>query len=220
MDRLSKRLLLAVPLLLLQGCFVPISYQAAIPELPAGASGEIQKNIIEIELPELTLATQVQAFDWDGSYLPPPLGVWLVFEPLKGPLTLRTSQVTLRVDNNAEMTAISYLGPDVKWFSPRALAAGCGPRFYRTGIGITRNSATYSRISIIEANNNVGIFRPSDTAVTIESESCFIFWFDTNSLPNHSYALGVRGVKLDDSAVSIPDIYFNQGELTDWRGVP
>lgn len=220
MRLVSKKVLVVVLIISIQGCVAPISYQTVIPEIPKGTKGAVNKSLIDIKLSELAISAQVQAFDWDGRHLPPPLGVWVNIKPLKGPLTLQTLQIRLRVDEGDELAAISYLGPDVKWFSPRAFAAGCGPRFYRTGIGITRNSVTFSQISITEANNNVGIFRPSDEPISIESESCFIFWFDTSSLPNHAYVLTIDGLKSDNNIVLIPDIHFKQGEVTDWRGFP
>ena len=202
------------------GCVAPMAYKTVVPELPQATQGEINHNIIEINLPELTLSTQVQAIEWNGRSIPPPLGIWMNIKPLKGPLSFQTSQVKLKVDGNDEIPSISYYGPKTKWFSPRAFAAGCGPRFYRTGIGLTRNSLTNAYKSIMETNKNVGIYRPSDDPIKVESDSCFLFWFDTDALPVHTFILNVHEVRLGNSEISIPEIHFKPGEITEWRGFP
>lgn len=205
--------------LLLSGCIAPMTYQVAVPEeLPGSIKGEIHEDIIEVNLPELTLLVQVQAFDWDGQYLLPPLGVWLNINPTNGPLMFRTTGITLKSDGDDPLPPISYLGPAVKWFSPRAFAAGCGPRFYRTGIGLTRLGV--SQESVISANNAAGIYRPSGDAISIDSEKCFMFWFDTDSLPDHTFVLSINGIMKNDKEVLIPDLSFSKGTVTTVRGFP
>lgn len=216
-----KGIFLVILPLVLQGCVAPMSYEAAIPEIPQGIDADTHKNIIEINLPEFKLMAQIQAFDWDGEYLPPPLAVWMDINPLKGPVSLDTTQVKLKSDDDDAITAISYLGPDKKWFSPRAFAAGCGPRYYKTGIGISR--LAISQTSVIEVNeysNNAGIYRPTETPVVIESDSCFMFWFDTDSLPDHKFVLSIGNLMQNGQEIPVPDIYFKKGKVTDWKGFP
>jgi len=208
----------ALLVLVLTGCVAPINYQTAVPQLPFGMAGKLHKDIIEINLPELTLLAEVQAFDWGGQYLLPPLGVWIDIKPIGGVVTLNTTQVTLKSDEDAPISAISYLGPGTKWFSPRALAAGCGPRMYRTGIGLTRIGV--SQESVRNADNDVGIYRPSETPIAIEKDSCFMFWFDTDSLPDHTFVLSIQGLKRSGKEIAIPNIRFQEGTVNEIRGFP
>ena len=205
--------------LILYGCIAPMSYQVAVPQLPSeNISGKVHQDIIEINLPELTLFAQVQAFDWGGQYLLPPLGVWINIESKNGPLMIKTMGVTLKSDADEPLTPVSYLGPGTKWFSPRAFAAGCGPRIYRTGIGISRMGV--SQESVMSANNNVGIYRPSENAISVDSENCFMFWFDTDSMPDHTYILSIAGILKDGREVLIPNLRFSKGTVTTIRGFP
>jgi len=211
--------LAAGSVLLLSGCVASMRYQVAVPEpLPQGLSGEIHKDIVELKLPELTLLAQVQAFNWEGQYLLPPLGVWIDIEPQAGPVTIKTLGTTLTSDMDEPLTAVSYLGPDRKWFSPRAFAAGCGPRFYRSGIGLTRLGV--SQESVMAADNAVGIYRPSDKALTIADDSCFMFWFDTDPLPNHTFVLSIDGLMKDGQKIDIPALRFSEGTVSTIRSFP
>ncbi|RRJ82265.1 hypothetical protein D0544_10275 [Aestuariirhabdus litorea] len=202
---------------LLSACVANVQYQAAVPLIPSGTVGKIHNELIELKLPKVTLYAQLQAFNWSGQYLLPPLGLWLNIEPHKGPLSLTTAKVLLLSDGSQART-VSYLGPDSAWFSPRALAAGCGPRFYRTGIGLTRFGA--SQESVLSADNSLGIFRPSEQPVSFENTSCFMFWFDTDSLPSHNFILKVDGLSSDGERIEIPEIQFQQKTLRQFRAFP
>jgi len=51
-----------------------MSYDVSVPrEIPPGISGKTGNETITLELPDLTLSAQVQAYDWDGEYLRRPL---------------------------------------------------------------------------------------------------------------------------------------------------
>jgi hypothetical protein len=204
-------------LVVLTGCVAPIKYQTAVPQLPAGSSGQIHSDIIELNLPELTLYIQLQALDWDGQYLLPPLGLWMNIEPLSKPIAISTLGVKLTSDGKTAET-VSYLGPDKHWFSPRALAAGCGPRFYRTGIGLSRFGA--SQESVINANNELGIIKPSERPISMDKEGCFMFWFDTDPLPNHTFLLDIDGISYQGKQISVPQIKFQKGTISEIRGFP
>jgi hypothetical protein len=204
---------------LLSGCFVPITYDVSVPqEIPPGSVGKIRKDIIELELSGLNLSAQVQAYDWDGQYLYKPLGVWLELEPLAGSLTIDTRSVSLRSDDSDALQPIAFLGPSNSWWSPRAFAAGCGPRRYHSGIAIT--NIAVSQKEVFAANAEAGIFRPSASEITIEEKKCFMFWFDTDTLPDHIFVLTIDGISQDGSPVSVPEIRFEKGSIFTLRGIP
>ncbi len=206
-------------LMLMSGCFVPLKYDAPVlQEVPMGYEGEIHKDIAELNLPELTLLAQVQAINWDGSYMLEPLGVWLEFQPLNGNITLDTRSVTLKSDDAEALAAVSYLGPSIAWWSPRAFAAGCGPRIYRSGISITNSGIL--RQSVLSAGGLQGIYRPSSEAISIEDKSCFMFWFDTDAQPDHTFVLSITGVTTSGNDVLIPELRFQQGTVSTIRGFP
>jgi hypothetical protein len=99
---------------LLGGCFVPMSYDVSVPrEIPPGTTGKINNETITLDLPDLTLSAQVQAYDWDGTYLLKPLGVWLELQPLNGSALLDPQQVTLKSNGGDDLDAVSFLGPSV-----------------------------------------------------------------------------------------------------------
>jgi len=205
--------------MLLGGCFVPLKYDIPVlREIPSGYEGEIHKDIAELNLPELTLLTQIQAIDWSGSYTIEPLGVWMEIAPLNGTVLLDTRHVTLRPDEEEPLQAVSYLGPSTSWWSPRAFAAGCGPRVYRSGISIS-NSAL-QRQSVINAGGLQGVRRPSAQAISIDGPSCFIFWFDTEASPDHVFVLSIRGVTRNGNSVAIPELRFEKGTVSTVRGFP
>lgn len=204
---------------LLSGCFVPLKYDVSVPqEIPSGSAGEIHKDIIELKFPDLTVLAQVQAFDWDGTYLLRPLGVWVDFEPLNGAFTLDTRLVTLKSDQEEALQPVSYLGPSTSWWSPRAFAAGCGPRRYHSGIAITNIGV--SQEAVMEARAEAGIFRPSAEAVPIEGKRCFMFWFDTDPMPDHTFILSIDGVRKDGRELRVPNIRFEKGTVSTVRGFP
>ncbi len=204
---------------LMSGCFVPLKYDVSVlQEIPAGFEGEIHKDVAELNLPELTLLAQVQSFRWSDSYMIEPLAVWLAFSPLDGPVTLDTRSVTLKSDDDAPLQAISYLGPATPWWSPRAFAAGCGPRIYRTGISITNSGV--ARQSVMRAGGMQGIYRPSSEAISIESESCFMFWFGTDPLPEHVFVLSITGVTKNGQKILLPDMRFEKATVSTVRGFP
>jgi len=206
-------------LALMGGCFVPLKYDVSVlQEIPAGFEGEIHKDIAEINLPELTLLTQVQSFNWGGSYLVRPLAVWMEFEPLNGSITLDTRLVTLKSDGAEPLHAVSYLGPSTAWWSPRAFAAGCGPREYKTGIGISRSGV--SRQSVLSADGTQGIHRPSSRTISLDGKDCFIFWFDTEPLPDHVFVLSIGGITRDGKDILIPGLRFEKGTVSTVRGFP
>jgi hypothetical protein len=203
----------------MSGCFVPLKYDVSVlQEIPAGFEGEIRKDVAELNLPELTLLAQVQSFHWSGSYMIEPLAVWLAFSPLDGPITLDTRSVTLQSDDDEPMQAISYLGPATPWWSPRAFAAGCGPRIYRTGISISNSGV--SRQSVMRAGGLQGIYRPSPEAISIESASCFMFWFETDPLPEHVFVLSITGVTKNGQQILLPDMRFEKATVSTVRGFP
>ena len=204
---------------LLGGCFVPMSYDVSVPrEIPPGGVGKIRKDIIELELPGLTLSAQVQAYDWNGRYLLKPLGVWLELETLSGPLTLDTRYVSLKSDDDDALQPIAFLGPADSWWSPRAFAAGCGPRRYHSGIAITNIGE--SQKEVMEANAAAGIFRPCVGAVSIAGKKCFMLWFDTDSMPDHIFTLSIDGISQDGKQVPVPEMRFEKGSIFTIRGVP
>lgn len=205
--------------LLLGGCVVRISYEASVPqEVPLGFSGEIDDQTITLDLPELTLSAQIQAFDWNGSTLPPPLGIWLEFDPSDGWITLDPLAITLSADDGEALQAVAFLGPSRSWFSPRALAAGCGPRRYHSGIAIT--NIGLSPESVLEPDADLGIYPPSIGTVASGGKTCFMFWFDTHTTPDHTYRLRIEDVVIDERVVSVPEIRFRQGSLRFWGSVP
>jgi hypothetical protein len=204
---------------LLGGCFVPIKYQASLPrEVPPGSTGKTSKETIRLELPELTLSAQVQSYDWGGTYLLKPLGVWVELDASDGRFTLDARHVTLESDEGGALQPVSFLGPANSWHSPRAFAAGCGPRIFRSGIAITNIGV--SQESVWEANEEAGIFRPSVGAVPFEGKKCFMFWFDTDPLPDHLFTLSLHGISRDGKRVSIPEIHFEKGSVWTIRGFP
>ena len=219
---LRKRSLIIIAigsLALIGGCFVPLKYDVSVlQEIPPGFEGEIHSDIVELNLPDLTLLTQVQSFHWSGSYLLEPLGVWMEFEPLNGPLSFDTRAVMLKSDTAEPLQALSYLGPSTAWWSPRAFAAGCGPREYHTGIAIS-NSAV-SRQAVMNADSFSGIYRPSSTPISIDGKDCFMFWFETEPLPNHVFVLSIGGIKRDGKDILIPDLRFEKGTVSTVRGFP
>jgi len=200
------------------GC-VPIKYNASVPlEVPTGSIGKISKQTISLELPELTLSAQIQAYDWDGQYLLKPLGVWIEVNPRNGWVILDPRLVMLKSDQGDYLKAVSFLGPSESWHSPRALAAGCGPRRFHSGIAIT--NIAVSQEWVMQANNAAGIFRPSIGPVTGEGQKCFMFWFDTDPMPNHSFVLAIDGITIDGMKLSVPKILFKEGSLTSVRSIP
>lgn len=206
-------------LLLASGCAAPIKYDASVPqEIPAGFTGKINRQTISLELPELTLSAQIQAYDWDGQYLLKPLGVWLEVSPRNGWITLDPQQVRLKTDQGPDINALSFLGPSKSWESPGTLAAGCGPRGYGTGIGMTRIAV--SQKSIIEADSASGIYRPSIGPVISQGKNCFMFWFDTDPVPEHEFLLSVDGIFIDGKNVTLPKIRFQKGSLLAPKGIP
>jgi hypothetical protein len=201
------------------GCAVPIKYDASVPdEVPVGFTGKISDQTISLELPELTLSAQVQAYNWDGQYLLRPLGVWIEVDPRNGWVILDPRLVMLKSDQGDNLAAISFLGPSESWHSPRALAAGCGPRRFHTGIAIT--NIAVSQESVMQANNAAGIFRPSLGPVTSEGQKCFMFWFDTDPMPSHNFVLTIDGITVDSEKLVIPKLFFKKGSLSSLRGIP
>lgn len=206
---------------LLGGCFVPMSYDVSVPrEIPPGISGKISNETITLELPELNLSAQVQAYDWDGQYLLRPLGVWLELEPLNGSATLDPQQVTLKSNGEDSLDAVSFLGPSEAWSSPRAFAAGCGPRRYHSGIAITNLAVSQEWVMEAKHIGDAGIFRPSVGPVAIEGKKCFMFWFDTDSLPDHIFTLSIDGITMNGKKVPVPRIQFEKGSVSTVRGIP
>ncbi|UCH48877.1 MAG: hypothetical protein JSU95_03480 [Betaproteobacteria bacterium] len=203
--------------LVLSACVAPIRYETAIPQLPTGSQGRIQSDLIELDLPELTVQAQLQAINWSGQYLLPPLGLWLNIEPKSDSVRLNTARISLVSDGQVTPT-VAYLGPDTAWFSPRALAAGCGPRFYRTGIGLTRLAVSQEAVN--RADNEMGIFRPSDEPILLKKASCFMFWFDTDPQPDHTFELKLEGFSYNGNPVVIPHILFEKGTVGQVRGFP
>jgi hypothetical protein len=217
--KLALVILAAGSLALMGGCFVPLKYDVSVlQEIPAGFEGEIHKDIAELNFPELTLLAQVQSFHWSGSYMIEPLGVWLQFNPLDGPVTLDTRSVMLKSDSAEPLQAISYLGPGTAWWSPRAFAAGCGPRIYRSGISITNSGVL--RQSVLNAGGLQGVHRISSEAISIDSKSCFMFWFETDPLPDHVFVLSISGVTKSGREVLIPELRFEKGAVSTVRGFP
>jgi hypothetical protein len=199
--------------LLCSGCVIPVRYQASVPQsIPTGFDGRIDNQTITLALPELSVSAQIQAYDWDGQYLLPPLGVWLEFDPGSEWITLDPLGVTLQSDDGDEMQAVSFLGPSRSWFSARALASGCGPRRYHSGMAIT--NIAVSQQSVIDADTDLGIFRPASGPVISNGRACFLFWFDTDSLPDHVFTLSIEGIEIRGSEVRIPAMRFEQGSLT------
>ena len=203
----------------LSSCFVPLKYDVSVlQEIPPGFEGEIHKDIAELNLPGLTLLVQVQSFYWGDSYMIEPLGVWLEFDPLNGPVTLDTRALTVNSDGGEPLHAISYLGPSAAWWSPRAFAAGCGPRIYRTGIAITNSGLL--RQSIYAGGGMQGVHRPSSTIISINDKSCFMFWFETEPRPEHVFVLSLGGVTVNGSDLLIPELRFELGTVSTLRGFP
>jgi hypothetical protein len=124
----------------------------------------------------------------------------------------------LKSDDAEPLQAVSYLGPSTAWWSPRAFAAGCGPREYHTGIAISNISV--SRQAVMNADAASGIFRPSSRTVSIDAKQCFMFWFDTDSRPDHVFILSIDGVTRDGNKVLIPDLQFEKGTVSTVRGFP
>jgi hypothetical protein len=89
---------------------------------------------------------------------------------------------------------------------------------YRSGIGITRINV--SQEDVMEANAEAGIFRPSAGAVPFEGKKCFMFWFDTDPLPDHVFTLSVDGISQDGNTVSVPKMPFEKGSVFTVRGFP
>jgi hypothetical protein len=214
--------LLAIGLtVVLNGCFVPMSYDVSVPrEIPPGTTGKINNETITLELPDLTLSAQVQAYNWDGTYLLKPLGVWLELRPLNGSATLDPQQVTLKSNGGDDLDAVSFLGPSVAWSSPRAFAAGCGPRRYHSGIAITNLAVSQEWVMEARHIGDAGIFRPSVGPVPIEGKKCFMFWFDTDALPDHIFTLSIDGITMNGQKVPIPKIHFEKRSVSTVRGIP
>ncbi|MDH3219841.1 MAG: hypothetical protein OEO19_09935 [Gammaproteobacteria bacterium] len=211
--------LLLAQVLFLAGCFVPIKYDASVPlEIPSGFEGKISEQTISLDLPELILSAQIQAYDWDGQYLRRPLGVWIELNPKNGWVKFDPQYVTLKTDEEDELSSVSFLGPSNSWHSPRALAAGCGPRRFHSGIAITNIGV--SQEWVVQANNEVGIYRPTVGPVFSEGKKCFMFWFDTDPMPVHTFVLSVGGITVDENKVPVPKILFQNGSLTTFRGIP
>jgi hypothetical protein len=209
----------SVLLVLLGGCFVPLKYDAPVlQQVPPGYVGEVHDDVAKLDLDELTLFIQVQAFYWDGSYLAEPLGVWIQFAPKKGPLEIDTRSVTIRSDDSEPIPTLSYLGPATTWWSPRAFAAGCGPRIYRVGISISNSGIL--RQSIYAGGGMQGVQKPSSRIISISDTSCFMFWFETEPRPEHVFVLSIGGVAASGVEVLIPDLRFEMGTVTTLRGVP
>jgi len=205
----------------LGGCFVPMSYDVSVPrEIPPGTAGKINNETITLELPDLTLSAQVQAYDWDGTYLLKPLGVWLELQPLNGSAMLDPQQVTLKSNGGDDLDAVSFLGPSVAWSSPRAFAAGCGPRRYHSGIAITNLAVSQEWVMEARYIGDAGIFRPSVGPVLIEGKKCFMFWFDTDSMPDHIFILTIDGITMNGRNVPVPIIQFEKGSVSTVRGIP
>lgn len=198
--------------LVLSGCVLPISYDASVPqEIPSGYDGKISRQTISLDLPELTLSTQVQAYDGDIGKLRRPLGVWIELDPKSGWVKFDPRYVTLKSDDGDELSPVSFLGPSNAWHSPRALAAGCGPRVYRSGMWITLIGL--SPDMVMRADNSVGIYKPTVGPVFSEGRKCFMFWFDTDPLPVHTFVLSVDGISVDEKSVSVPKIVFQGKSL-------
>lgn len=206
------------------GCLGPPwskrTYETVVPGLPKDAIGEIDKSIIKLHLGSLTLSTQVQAFDLDGRFIAPPLGVWINIKPQQGTLLFQTSQVKLKIEGQDEISPVYYLGPETKWLSYWTLAAGCGPSVYRRGLDeITGNPSPNTDISIKNVKNSIGIYRPSDEPIQVAKESCFILWFDTDSLPDYGLILDIEGIKHEGNGneVFIPEIHFKPVRIKELR---
>ena len=187
-------------------------------EIPSGFDGKISKQTISLDLPELTLSTQIQAYDGDVGYLRRPLGVWIELHPKSGWIKFDPQYVTLKSDEEAEISAVSFLGPSKSWHSPRAIAAGCGPRRYRSGIAITNIGVSPEMVML--ADNTVGIYKPTVGPVFSEGRKCFMFWFDTDPMPIHTFVLSVDGISVDEKRVPVPKIDFQNKSLTTIRAVP
>jgi hypothetical protein len=201
------------------GCLIPIKYEASLPrEIPPGSTGTTNDETIRLELAELTLSAQVQSYNWGGTYLLKPLGVWLELEASGGEFTLDARDVTLRSDGDDALQPVSFLGPADSWHSPRAFAAGCGPRIFRSGIAITNIGV--SQESVLEAKAEAGIFRPSVGAVPFEGKKCFMFWFDTDPWPDHVFTLSIQGIRRDGKKVPVPEMHFAKGSVWTLRGIP
>lgn len=225
------RALLVLFLLPLGGCVVPFSYHVSVPqEIPSGHTGKIEKETITLDLADIRVSVQIQAYNWDGQYLLKPLGVWLEVDTKKGVVNLDPEKITLKSDDNEPLQAVSFMGPGDSWHSPRALAAGCGPRRFHTGIAITNIGV--SQDQVIAATGEaivlgkppkqkiVKISKPSTGPVSFEGKQCFMFWFDTDPQPDHLFVLSLDGLAREDVSIRIPAISFKKGVVSTVRAVP
>jgi len=213
------RALMSGFIILIGGCVAPIQYEVSIPqEIPAGAAGKIHNETITLEKNQYTLSVQVQAYNWDGQYLLPPLGVWLAFDSRGKVISIDPMLVTLQSDQSNPIQAVSFLGPSVPWQSPRALSAGCGPRFYRSGIGLTRIGV--SQESVLKANVKAGIKRPTVGPVNFQGRKCFMFWYKTDPMPDHVFVLRINGISVNKEKAEPLTLRFKKGVVSTIKGFP
>lgn len=203
----------------LGGCAGPVRYDASVPQgLPPGSTGTIRRQTIRLEFPGLSLSAQVQSYDWSGRHLPEPLGVWLYLDARDGRFAIDPAQVTLSADRSRPLQPVAFLGPADSWRSPRAIAAGCGPRWYAFGMTLTKSAL--SPDDIWWARRERGVERPTVGPVRFAGKKCFMFWYDTDPLPHHAFTLSVAGITRDGKPLAARSIRFAKGRLTGVSTIP
>jgi hypothetical protein len=173
-------------------------------------SGQINDELILINLHSVAVELQLQNFQTQPGWAPRPLALWLEIGGTPGTLTLDPRQVTLMASGGSAQQALTFLGPSDAWQSPRAVARGCGPRRYALGWSISK--VDVSMDDVLHGNPNKGIRNPEVSPVSFEGKRCFMFWFDTDPSPDLPFTVSIHGVTRDGVPVTIPDVHFGPGK--------
>ena len=99
-----------------------------------------------------------------------------------------------------------------------ALTAGCGPRTYQTGTGLTRSGIP--RQAILVAEITWDVYRPTDYPIPLTGEGCFLFWYDTDTSPVHDFTLSIDGLVMGGETIDVPELRFERGTVTAIGGFP
>jgi len=210
MNEVIKRLLLAiiVPPIILIGC-AP-QFMVSVPkDVPSGVRGNIEGNILSVNLDTMQLAIQLQNYNAKPGQK--PLVMWLEIGNTAGSLTLDPSKVKLKTSGNDVLEPFALLGPSESWQSPRAIARGCGPRRYSFGFAISKVDITLEDLQNL--NPSKGFRSPQAGPVFISENRCFMFWFDTDRSPALPFTISIGGVTKNAMPVSIPEMQFEQGKI-------
>lgn len=212
----TKLVLVSIGIILLGAYFYSIKgkFDVSMPQKNNSlAESKIENENIFIKKGAAEISMQIQNYTQKNQPPYPPLGIWINIDSLGTGLSLNPGKVFLSVDGSEKIKSFVYLGPSKSWESPRSLGKGCGPRRDSWGWALSKVDIYFDELK--NGNPAKSIFLTKDSNVSINGESCFMFFFDVaDTSPNHQFSVSVEGLTEKDVPVVIPNISFQKGTVT------